>query len=398
MSAVIHVVTALERGGAQRNTLETAARLHDEGRPQLVVTGAPGDLDAEAQERLGRRLVRLPALTGPLDPVRDLLALDALARLVRRQVARLGAPVLVHTHSSKAGVLGRLAARSVPGALVAHTVHGFGLQALGHRRAWVLEAAERVAARAADVMIFVSDGDRRLAEDMGLLRHARAETIRSGIEPAPFVALRGNAERRARARGALGLPEGAPVALTVANLKPQKDPLFHADILAAWRAHDPRARLVFLGDGPLRGALEARVAALGLRGAFVMPGFVADPLDALAAADVFLLASAWEGLPRSVLEATAAGLPAVVRDTGWAADLSWARSVHALPSGAPADAFAVRLRELVAKPPRPTRLRKEFTLDGMLGDLGRLYDELIGAPRYARGTVDARPRGRARRR
>lgn len=398
MTAVIHVVTALERGGAQRNTLETAARLHDEGRPQLLVTGSAAELDAEALERLGPRLLRVPELVGPIDPVRDLLAAQALLRVIERAASRLGTPMVVHTHSSKAGVLGRLVARAIPGVVVVHTVHGFGLEALGPRRAWLLTAAERVAARAADVMVFVSDADRRRADELGLLRGVRVELIRSGIDAAAWVSVRGDEERRQRARAALGIAPDAPLTVTTANLKPQKDPLLHAEIFAAWRAVEPRARMVFLGDGPLRGALEARLDALGLRQAFLLPGFVADPRDHLAAADVFLLASAWEGLPRAVLEATAAGLPAVVRDTGWAGDLAWARSVRALPSGAPPSAYAALLQELAVRKPRVPRLPREFTLTGMLEDLSRLYDELIGPPRYARGAVTPRPPGRRRRR
>src|SRR5262245_56130917 len=103
MSAVIHVVTTLERGGAQRVVLETAARLHHEGRPQIVVTGARASdaastLDDEAAQRLGARLVRLPSLVRPIDPSRDAVCVVELARLIDREIDRWRAPVVVHTH------------------------------------------------------------------------------------------------------------------------------------------------------------------------------------------------------------------------------------------------------------------------------------------------------------
>lgn len=395
MTGVIHVITALERGGAQRNTLETAARLHHPGRPQLLVTGHPAALDDEAARRLGPRILRVRDLVAPIRPARDLAATTSLVRLLDRQVQRLGAPVVVHTHSSKAGIVGRLAARAVPGVLVVHTVHGFGMHALGVRRRWMLECAERVAAPAADVMVFVSDADRYAAERMGLLgARTRAVTIRSGIDTGPLTALRSDESRRIQARNALGIPHGAPLAVTVGNLKPQKDPLFHVDILAAWQARRPDARLMFLGDGPLRDAVEGRAAALGVAGSLLMPGFVHDVTDALAAADVFLLASAWEGLPRAVLEAIAAGLPCVVRDTGWAQDIAWARDCLALRPSDGAAAFAAALESMVApalSKARRSKLPRAFTLDGMIDDLSQLYDELIGSPR-----ADGRERRRGR--
>ncbi len=401
MTAVIHVVTALERGGAQRVVLEIAARLHDPGRPQLVITGArvagPGSLDDEAEARLHKRLVRLPSLRGAVDPLADALATMELARAIDGLRRRHGAPVVVHSHSSKAGVLGRLTARALRGVVSVHTVHGFGHDALGARAHALLEAVERVAARASDVIVFVSDADRLHAQAQGLTGSARVEVIRAGVDRARFADVR-TPERRAAARRALALPDDAPVAVTVGNLKPQKDPLFHAEVLHAWRLVDPSARLVFVGDGPLRDAMVARARATGDDANLHLLGFVDDPRPALAAADVFLLASAWEGLPCAVLEATAAGLPAVVRDTGWAGELSWARSVSALPRDASPAQLAERLRAVVAKPPRATRLPREFTLDGMLEDLGRLYDELVGVPRFAPGSFRPRPRGRRRHR
>jgi glycosyltransferase involved in cell wall biosynthesis len=392
VTGVIHVVTALERGGAQRVVLETAARLHDPGRPQLVVTGGPAALDGEAEERLGRRLLRLPRLKNPIEPLNDAAALIALADTIDHTVSLLGSPVVVHSHSSKAGVLARLAARSVRGVVVVHTVHGWGTAALGPRHAWLLEAAERVAAEATDVLIFVSEADRARAASAGLLRRARAETIRAGIDGERFYPLREPAARRAARRG-LGVSDETLLVVTVGNLKAQKDPLHHVEILARARQREPRLRLALLGDGPLRPAVVARARALGVEDALDLPGFVEDPAPYLAAADAFLLASAWEGLPCAVLEATAAGLSCVVKDTGWATDLSWARGLRALPATATADDFARALVDAVQRRARG-RLPRAFTLAGMLGDLGRLYDELIGPPRDLRPRRRGRPRRR----
>jgi glycosyltransferase involved in cell wall biosynthesis len=382
MSGVIHIITQLERGGAQRNTLETAAALHHTGRPQWLWTGEPGELDEEAARRLGSRFQRVHHLVHAARPAQDARALVELTTRLSRAVAQLRPPVIVHTHSTKAGVLGRLAASAVRGVVVMHTVHGFGFEALGARRRWVVEGAERVAGRATDVAVFVSEADAREAQALGLFPRARTEVIRSGIDPARFAATR-NADTQRAARALFGLAPDAPVAVCVANFKPQKDPLFHVEVLAAWRKLERRAALLFLGDGPLRAQTLARADALGLQDAFVAPGFLEDPAPAYLAADAALLCSAWEGLPRSILETSAAGLWGVVRDSGWASDIAWATHVAALPADALPPAFAGPLTRAVAatrSQKRVVRVPRDFTLTGMLESLERLYDDLVGPP------------------
>jgi glycosyltransferase involved in cell wall biosynthesis len=378
MSGIVHVITALERGGAQRTVLEACAHLHHPRRPHLLVAGEGGALDDEARQRLGPRFLPLRSLRHPLSPLDDARAVDDLRRLLARESERLRAPVVVHTNSSKAGILGRLAAAAV-GLRTVHTVHGFGIDALGPRARPVLLAAERVVDPLTDVAVFVSEADVSFADAHGLFRRCERRVIRSGIDDATFRALREPPVARplrSSLRASLGIDDDTPVAVTVANLKRQKDPLFHVDVLASWRRLQPDTRLVFAGDGPLRDEVVARARELGVVDALHLVGFVDDVRPLLAGADVFLLASAWEGLPRSVLEATAAGLPCVVRDTGWAGDVSFAKSVTALsPSSTPQD-FAHALAAKHRAPPR--RLPREFTQAGMLDDLRTLYDRLCG--------------------
>lgn len=363
MTGVVHVITSLERGGAQRVVLDIATHLHHPQRPQFVVSGAPGALDDEARRLLGSRFLSVPALQNP-PGAHDVAALLDLTRLLRRLVGQMRGPVVVHTHSSKAGVIGRLAARAVDGAASVHTVHGFGTQALGPRWAPLLELSERVAASVTDRFVFVSEHDRDIAIARGLCRDGNALVIRAGVDAA--------------AHAVSGAARASPplVAVTVGNLKAQKDPLFHVDILAAWRRMNGAARLIFLGDGPLRAAMVARARELGVADALELPGFVDDVRPFLARADVFLLASAWEGLPRSVLEATAAGVPCVVKDTGWARDVAWARSITALPADARADEFAAAIAGKHRAAPK--KLPRAFTQQGMLDELKALYDDLCG--------------------
>jgi glycosyltransferase involved in cell wall biosynthesis len=378
VSAIVQVVTALERGGAQRVTLEAAAQLHRPARPSYLIAGPPpAALFDEARTRLGDRLIVQPALAPPLAPGRDLQALLGLSRQLARLAAQHGT-LVVHTHSSKAGILGRLAARSVRAARTVHTVHGFGIGALGQRATPLLVAAEQIASAATDVLLLVSHADARRCDALRLSRRAARRVLPESCDGPRYAALPRDAEARAAARERLGLAEDVPLAVTVGNLKPQKDPLFHVDILEAWRAETPDAALLFLGDGPLREDTEARRRTLGLDDALHLPGFIADPADALVAADVMVLASRWEGLPLAVLEALAAGIPVVVRNPGWADDVTFAGDRFiALPVDAPAAAYADALEQLRRLPPRKVALPPLFTWEGALQALDDLYDQLL---------------------
>ncbi len=378
MSAVVQVITALERGGAQRVTLEAASRLHRPSRPSYLLCGPPpAALFSEAQRRIGERLIVQPALAPPVAPARDLEALVGLSRQLGRLAAQHG-QLVVHTHSSKAGILGRLAARSVAGARTVHTVHGFGIEALGPRSRPLLVAAEQLASAATDVLVLVSRADARRCETLRLSRRADRRVLPESCDGGRFASLPVDTDARRAARDRLGIAADVPLAVTVGNLKPQKDPLFHVDILGAWRQRQRRAELLFLGDGPLRDDTVHRARAAGVERALHLPGFVDDPTDAILAADAMLLASRWEGLPLSVLEGLASGLPVVVKNPGWADDVTFAgEHLQALEPSAPAEAFADALERALTLPRAPVTLPPLFTWDGALEALDALYDELL---------------------
>ncbi len=409
MTAVVHVITTMAGGGAQRVALEIAARLHSEERPQYLLAGVPeddtggsrasgtlasGGLVDEARTRLGMRFVRVPSLSNARSPLRDLAALDEIhARLagIRSSLSRDvrgRRRLIVHTHSIKAGLLGRIAGRAIRDARVVHMLHGFAFDALGGARGRSRVAlVERLAAAFGDVQLFVSEADRETARRLRIGRRDDAPAdhpayhlsriVRAGVDPARFRNAALDELARRRVREELRIPLEAPLAVTVANFKPQKDPLFHVDILAAWRALEPNAQLVFLGAGPLREAAVARARALHVEGALHLPGAVSDPRPFLAAADVMLLASAWEGLPCSVLEGLVAGVPVVVRDTGWGRDLAFAgASLSRVERDATAADVAKALVAARAIPRASVALPAEFTVDGMLAAVSSLYDEL----------------------
>ena len=376
MTTVVHIITALERGGAQRVVLECAAELSNSDATHHVITGDENALGAEARQRLGCRLHVENSLRNPISR-HDLRALFALSARLSRIRDNASWPFFVHTHGSKAGVLGRLAGRSIPSAKIVHTVHGFGLDALGGRYRAILLAAEKLAGAATDAMVFVNEADAEQAKRWRLAPRASHHIVRAGIPAQKYRAFGPNHPARQTLRDEFGIANGAPLVVSVANLKPQKDPLFHLQAFAAFRRYQPEAQYLFLGDGPLRSQMQTQAKKLGLADALHLPGFWSEPGPALAAADVFMLASAWEGLPCSVLEAHCAGLPIALRAGSWADALQFPSAIYRTSEHASPNAVAEKLNAAwTAGRGAPRTLPPSFTQTGMLADYRRLYETL----------------------
>ncbi len=302
MLRVLHIITRLELGGAQRNTLFTVANL-DRSLFSVGLAWGPGDeLDGEAREIEDLERHEVSALTRQIAPFRDLRALGNL-----RQVIRAFKPDIVHTHSSKAGILGRTAAHLEKVSTVVHSIHGWGftpLQTAIKRRLFL--AAERWMAPWTDHFIAVSQANIDQGRALGLLGE-NTTLIRSGIDLSPYEQLPNGAP----VKRYLGIPDGVPVVTQLGNLKPQKAPLDFIRVAAIVASIEPKAHFVMAGDGPLRGQVEGLAVEMGIGNRLHLPGWWRDVPGLLAATDVAVLTSWHEGLPRAVVEALAAGVPVV---------------------------------------------------------------------------------------
>jgi len=302
---VLQVVTLSEWGGAQKVVYDLATGLSRE-RFETEVACAPGGPLADGLRGRGVTVHGIPALRREPAPFSDLKALWDLCRLMRR-----GRYDIVHCHSSKAGLLGRLAARVAGVRRIFFTVHGWGFE--NRREFGILPAfltgAERLAARVTAALVCVSRAtweegiQRRIASPEKLL------VIYNGLDPPPPAG--GEALRRMARAG-----PGDLLVVTAGRLAPQKQPLAFLQAAAKIAAVEPRARFVMIGDGPLENACRDFIARAGLEDRVHLAGFHPDVPALLPGADVFVLLSAFEGLPLVVIEAMAAGLPVVAYAVG----------------------------------------------------------------------------------
>jgi len=288
---VVHVITKLELGGAQLNTLHTVEHL-DPARFEVYLLCGPGGVLRSRLADEGRQIV-VPALGREIRPGRDLRALWQLRRLLRRIE-----PQIVHTHSSKAGILGRLAARLAKTPVIVHTVHGFSFspqQPLLQRRFYRL--AERLCRGLTDHFVFVSRADQELAERLKLTR-GNSSLLRSGFPLERFSAAGDAAAARAR----FELPPDAFVCGTIAPFKPQKGLLRLAEAAERVIARNPAVHFLIAGDGEGRPRLEAELRQRRIERNFRLPGFVIDVENAMDACDIGVSTALWEGLPQSLVQ------------------------------------------------------------------------------------------------
>ncbi len=387
MLRVIHIITKLELGGAQQNTLYTLRHLDPRLFSGMLVTHPEGLLAEEARhcDRYDTHFV--PSLLREVRPLADLRALAALTGLLRREVAAASAgtpprTVLVHTHSSKAGILGRAAARMAGVPIVVHSIHGYGFhpyQTPAVRSFYV--TMEKLVSRWTTHFVAVSRANIEEGLALGLFPPEKVTLIRSGIDIARF---RGDGVDAAAVRRSLPVAPGSRLVGMVACLKPQKNPVDFVRLAAIVAAQVPGTEFIIAGDGVLRPKVEAAMEAHGLRGRLHLLGWRDDIPRIMAALDVLVLTSLWEGLPRVFPQAMAAGRPVVAYgvDGGPEAVVEGVNG-HLVPPGDYRLA-AARVVDLLRHPDRAAAFGRagaervgEFDADLMVRQQEELYGRLL---------------------
>jgi glycosyltransferase involved in cell wall biosynthesis len=348
------IITRLDLGGAQDVALQIARGLDPARFDVRLLAGPGGLLDGEARERLGNRFVIVPSLVHPVRPLRDLAALVWLwLYLVREGVQ------VVHTHSSKAGLLGRLAAFFARTPKVVHTVHGWSFNDFQSGPVFgAFLGLERCLARVSDHLIVVAAGLRDKGLMLGLGRADRYVVVRAAVD---LPAWGGTPRSRAALKKLL--PQLRPKVVGVlANLKAQKAPLDFVRIAALVCRGRKDVDFVYVGDGPLKAEAQALAASLGIGSRLHFLGWQRSPRGLAAGFDVFLLPSLFEGLPCVFPQALSLGVPVVASQVDGAAELVKEGSNGFLCQPRDCGAFADRVGALLDRPD----LRRRFSANAKL--------------------------------
>jgi len=386
---IAHVITESNLGGAQRNTLLSVQGLLAAGMDVELICGPGGPLP-EVARTSGAVAHLLPELVREVDPVRDMRALLAIRRLCRQRRYRL-----VHTHCTKAGLLGRVAAWWAGVPAIVHTVHGAPFQLGPDTRTRVFLTLERLVGRVTDRLVCVGETFRRQVAGWGIAPEAKLTTIYSGHDFGALTPQRGVDETKA----ALGLAEAWPIVGTVARLTEAKALHVLIEAVAALRARHPRLRLVLVGDGPLRPALEETVRRLGCADTVVFLGERDDVADLLGVFDVYAMSSLWEGVGRAMTEAMLAGRPVVATDVGGVGELVVDGETGLVRPPADPAALAAAIDQVASDRALALRLgsagrekaRALMGADRMVADLTTLYATLLDEPSRGSGRRRAEP-------
>jgi len=307
----------------------------------------------------------IPELTHQVHPIKDFQALVRIAGLIRREF-----PDLVHAHTSKAGLLARLAARftDTPVVFTAHTwSFADGIPRL---QQWLSIPLERLAAAAAGTIITVSQANTAMAIRRSIANQRAFIRIWNGVPDVPLRAASGS--------------HNTFTLITTARFAPQKD---HILLLEALKGVEGNWRLLLVGDGPTRAEVEQTTIRLGLADRVEFLGQRSDICQLLATADVFVLPSKWEGLPLSILEAMRAGLPVIATNTGGVAEAVTDGVTGYLTPPGDVPELRNRIQQLIASPSLLPRLalaarrryEQDFRIETMVQKTVAVYRQLAAA-------------------
>ncbi len=389
LNSVVHIITRLDMGGSAQNTLKTCAGLA--GRKYSVILVYGESLESNMTEaercRVQEELVNaekqgvatcvLPTLIRRIDPFMDMAALVGLLVLIRKEK-----PDIVHTHTSKAGILGRLAAWLTRIPVIVHTPHGHVFHGhFSNLLSKIFLVVERVFDKITDITIALTDGERNDYIIQSVSKPDKLVKIHSGVDVNRFInpTIDENVKRES-----LGIASDDLVVGTVGWLLPIKGPAFLLKAMQrVWKKYQ-ETKLLFVGKGDLETELKAMVRKAGFRERVLFLGWRDDIHEILQIFDIFVLPSLNEGMGRVIVEAMAAGKPVVASNTGGIPDLVVEGETGLLVDPGDSDGLVEAISTLLENPDHRWAMGQEgrkrchqFSEELMVEKIDRLYQKLL---------------------
>ena len=374
-SRIIHLQVLPILSGVQKSMLDILSRLDPNKYDITFLCQTEGDL-TQALKQKNIRFITLPELKREINPFYDFQAFLKLYKLLK-----YGKYDLVHTHSSKPGIIGRLAAKAAGIKCIVHTVQGFAFhEHSSNVQIFLVRLLEKLAGMASHKVIFVNSKDRDIASKMKLVPNHKMVTIHNGVDLNQFNSANG-------VKNGNGIKKNGAMVGMVARLWEQKAPQDYIAAIPKVVDKIPDAKFLVIGDGPLETELKKMSANLGIEENVQFLGWRQDIKDLLKIIDVVVLPSLWEGLPVAILEAMALSKPVVATNIKGNNELVvHGETGYLVEPGNPEEISSYVLKLLNDQPLAKkmgrlgySRVKAKFALNKIVEQTSSLYEKLLSS-------------------
>lgn len=303
---VLHILTRLIAAGADENTIYTVQGINDRYFESHLMVGAESEIIKEVRSR-GVTVILIKPLVRNIHLIKDLMALIYIYKnIVRNRYT------IVHTHTAKAGILGRIAAKLAGVPVIIHTLHGLSFHEfmpIFQKRLFIL--LEKLVGRFTDLYISVGENIKWKSINAGIGKANKYITIYSGMNLKKFENVKVDVNKY---KESLGIDINDLIIGTVARLEPRKGPHFFIDVISLINQEFTNFKAVIVGIGSFRKQLEKKVRLLGLEKKVIFTGFRSDIAEIMSIFDIICLTSLWEGIPRVLIQGAKLEKPLIAFD------------------------------------------------------------------------------------
>ena len=373
---LLHLITHLPIGGAQDNTLYTVELLNKDKYDISLSCNLNGELVSRAKKVKHLKLYDVPNLRREVSIINDIRAFLYLYKLIKKENF-----TIIHTHSSKAGFLGRIAAMLNKTPIVIHTIHGFAFHDyMNSFKKNIFIYLEKLSAKWTHGLVTVSNLNKKKVVDLGIAPIEKLKNIYSGIDLTLFIN-----EKNDQFRKELNLDSNHLLLGSVGRLSNQKDPITMIEAFCIVIKRFPNAHLTLVGDGELRDEILIKIDQLQLNGRVHLTGNKNDPWKIYHSLDLFIMSSIYEGLGRSITEALSCGVPVVCTSVEGVPEIVRDNETGILVPPKDPSALATGIIKSLNDMDNARKMAEEgrkfvnenFDVKKMVDDIDTLYDNLL---------------------